>query len=143
MQLLEFTHEIHTNMQSTYQTDVLFIDFSKVFDRVPHCRLLAKLFSLNIGFLTLSRIRNFTLRQHYTSSGTFRSDLRDATPRGPQAPALGPMPFLIYNDNLPSNTSSFIPLFADDCLYTKLESPIDRQLLQNDLNTSTTGLSIA
>lgn len=58
-QLIEFTHDIHINMNQYTQTDAIFLDFSKAFDRVPHCRLLAKLSSLHIDSLTLSWIRNF------------------------------------------------------------------------------------
>ena len=42
-QLVNFIDEIQRSMNSQQQTDLLFIDFSKAFDTVPHKRLLNKL----------------------------------------------------------------------------------------------------
>lgn len=58
-QLIEFTHELHQNMDNGFQTDCIFIDFSKAFDHVTHTRLIAKLSSLHLDSLTTSWIRNF------------------------------------------------------------------------------------
>ena len=42
-QLIDFIDEIQKIMNARQQTDLLFIDFSKAFDTVPHRRLLNKL----------------------------------------------------------------------------------------------------
>ena len=42
-QPVDFIDEIQRSMNSRQQTDLLFIDFSKAFDTVPHKRLLNKL----------------------------------------------------------------------------------------------------
>ena len=42
-QLIEFVQDLADNMQCRRQTDVLIMDFSKVFDKVGHQRLLNKL----------------------------------------------------------------------------------------------------
>ena len=42
-QLVDFIDEIQQSMNSQQQTDLLFINFSKAFDTVPHIRLLNKL----------------------------------------------------------------------------------------------------
>ena len=42
-QLIDFINEIQRSMNARQQTDLLFIDFSKAFDTVPHRRLLNKL----------------------------------------------------------------------------------------------------
>ena len=42
-QLVDFIDEIQRSMNTRQQTDLLFIDFSKAFDTVPHERLLNKL----------------------------------------------------------------------------------------------------
>ena len=42
-QLIDFVDEIQQSINDRQQTDLIFIDFSKVFDTVPHTRLLNKL----------------------------------------------------------------------------------------------------
>ena len=42
-QLIQFTHDLVTNMQSGAQTDVILMDFSKTFDKVSHNKLIDKL----------------------------------------------------------------------------------------------------
>ncbi len=42
-QLLEAINDWVLNINNTYQSDVIFLDFSKAFDRVSHCKLIYKL----------------------------------------------------------------------------------------------------
>ena len=42
-QLIDFIDEVQRSMNARQQTDLLFLDLSKVFDTVPHRRLLSKL----------------------------------------------------------------------------------------------------
>lgn len=135
-QLLEFTTDLHSNMDANQQTDCIFLDFSKAFDRVAHSRLISKLSALHLDSLTLSWIRNFlSMRQQFTVANTFSSPLVDVTSGVPQGSVLGPLLFLIYINDLPVNISSRIRLFADDCIiYRSISSFNDHLALQNDLN---------
>lgn len=69
-QLFEFVTDLHLNLDSSIQTDVIYLDFAKAFDCVPHQRLLAKLSCLNLDPLALSWIHCFlTNRLQYTAVG--------------------------------------------------------------------------
>ena len=53
----------------------------------------------------------------------------------PQGTVLGPIPFLLHTNDLPSIVSSKVRLFADDCLiYRQIKSNNDQIELQRDLN---------
>ena len=48
---------------------------------------------------------------------------------------LGLVLFLIFINDLPENIRSSVRLFADDCVLSGNESPMDCQILQDDLNS--------
>jgi hypothetical protein len=58
-QLLTLTHELAKPLYSGIQQDLIILDFSKTFDKVPHQRLLSKLDLYGIRGTTLSWIKAF------------------------------------------------------------------------------------
>lgn len=135
-QLFEFTTDLHSNMNSNLQTDCIFLDFSKAFDRVPHCRLISKLSALRLDSLTLTWIRNFiSFRQQFTVVNNLASPFSSVSSGVPQGSVLGPLLFLIYINDLPSEITSCMRLFADDCIiYRSINSSNDHLTIQADLN---------
>lgn len=136
-QLAEFTYDIFNFMEDNLQVDVIFLDFSKAFDRVPHNLLLLKLSSLGIPINILRWIEHFLHgRMQYTTANNQRSSLASVTSGVPQGASLSPLLFLIYINDLPTNITSKLRLFTDDCvLYNPIRSTSDNNSLQHDLNT--------
>ena len=76
----------------------------------------------------LSSRKQFTLVNGETSTATL---IKYGVPQGS---ILGPLLFLLYINDLPSATSFFIKLFADDTSYapkTKISKPLKMMLIQN------------
>ena len=118
------------------QTNVIIIDFAKAFDKVPHRRLLYKLDYYVIRGSTHKWIssRPSERSQKVVLDGQ-ASDPVPVLSGVPQGSVLGPVLFLIFINDLPDNIRSSVRLFADDCvLYRNIKSPIDCQILQDDLN---------
>uniref|UniRef100_A0A131YPE6 Endonuclease/reverse transcriptase n=1 Tax=Rhipicephalus appendiculatus TaxID=34631 RepID=A0A131YPE6_RHIAP len=135
-QLFEFTTDLHLNLDSRFQTDVIYLDFSKAFDRVAHRRLISKLACLNLDTHVLSWIECFlTNRSQHTVIDNIQSSSSSVLSGVPQGSVLGPLLFLIFINDIPANISSSIRLFADDCvLYRRISSTNDQLILQEDLN---------
>ena len=120
------------------QTDVLIIDFAKTFDKEPHMRLLYKLEYYGIRGSTHKWISSWL-------SERSQKVVLDGQASDP-VPVLSDVPsprdrswdrsyFFFFINELPKNIRSSVRLFADDCvLYRDIKSPIDCQILQDDLN---------
>ena len=103
------------------------LDFSKVFDTVPHKELLNKLHSYGIegnihqwlsSFLQNHKIRVVVEGEH--------SDNAHVDSGIPQGTVLGPLLFLCHINDLPECVKSQVRLFADDCiLYREIKSQQD------------------
>lgn len=134
-QLFEFTTDLHLNLDSSFQTDVIYLDFSKAFDCVPHKRLVSKLSCLHLDPLILSWITCFlTDRVQFTCVGDRCSETTKVISGVPQGSVLGPLLFLIFINDLPTGISSPIRLFADDCvIYRRVTTTDDQSVLQKDL----------
>ena len=116
-QLLLLADDILKAMDEKKQVDLIFLDFCKAFDNVPHRRLLNKLKHYGITgnlvkwieqWLT-KRNQQVTLENHVSSKLTVKSGV-------PQGTVLGPLMFLMYINDIDENISSTVWLFADDCV---------------------------
>ena len=121
--------------------DIIYLDFEKAFDKVPHQRLLTQLSNFGIhgkihgwisSFLS-NRTQAVRVNEAVSSSAPVLSGV-------PQGSVLGPALFLIYVTNISDHIKNFTSLFADD---TKLFSYIldskdtdhNTSTLQEDINT--------
>jgi hypothetical protein len=134
-QLIQATHDWTEVLNRGGQTDVLLLDFSKAFDKVPHHRLSIKLDYYGIRGKTLHWIENFLSgREQCVAVNGTHSKWTPVTSGVPQGSVLGPTLFLVYINDIASDVSSTLRLFADDSiLYKEINSTDDQIQLQNDL----------
>lgn len=111
--------------------DVIYLDYSKAFDTVPHRRLVKKLESVGINGSLLNWIENFLngRKQRVVVNGVM-SRWIEVLSGVPQGSVLGPLLFLIFVSDIPSLIENSISLFADD---TKLYGKNCGTSLQDDL----------
>ena len=102
-------------IQKGNPVDVLYVDFKKAFDQVPHKRLLTKLKAYGITGKLLNWIYSFLVgRKQRVTINSFKSTWIDVVSRVPQGSVLGPIFFLIYINDLPhvlSNPCLLTPKF--------------------------------
>ena len=141
-QLVQFYHDLVSNLDRAVgrghrQTDVIVMDFAKAFDKVPHKRLLYKLDFYGIRGSTHKWIDSWlSERSQKVVLDGCASDPVPVLSGVPQGSVLGPVLFLIFINDRPDNIRSSVRLFADDCvLYRNVKSPLDCQILQDDLNS--------
>ena len=113
--LLEFYHAIFGAYDRSGSVDVVFLDFQKAFDKVPHRRLMAKVRALGIVGPVASWIQAWltSRKQRVVVSGT-PSGWSTVTSGVPQGSVLGPLLFLIYINDIDQGLVSKISKFADD-----------------------------
>ena len=137
-QLLSVLHEIGNLLDTRVQTDVIYLDFAKAFDRVDHHLLLWKLQRFGICGNLMKWFENYLSDryQRVTVLGATSPPLKVLS-GVPQGSILGPLLFLVYVNDLPQVVSSTsIALFADDTKCYRAIKTLDQvELLQKDLNS--------
>uniref|UniRef100_K7F105 Reverse transcriptase domain-containing protein n=1 Tax=Pelodiscus sinensis TaxID=13735 RepID=K7F105_PELSI len=133
--LLEFFEGINKHADKGDPVDIVYLDFQKAFDKVPHQRLLCKLHGHGIRGKVLSWIENWLKdrKQRVGINGKF-SDWRGVTSGVPQGSVLGPILFNLFINDLEKGVSSEVVKFADDTkLFRIVKTEADCEGLQEDL----------
>jgi len=119
-----------------YDVHIVYLDYRKAFDTVPHSRLLDKLKAIGIDDTMLACIKDFLL------SRRMRVCVRKSVSGWvlvvsgvPQVSVSGPLLFLVYVNDLPKWIVNSIRMFADDTnIWTVITTDQDIISLQSDLN---------
>ncbi|CAH8626797.1 unnamed protein product [Schistosoma haematobium] len=141
--LVDYLNDITLKRDSGLLVSVLFLDFKKAFDKVPHKRLLVKLKSFGIHNPLHSWFASFlTERKQMVKYNDCLSSPRPITSGVIQGSVLGPLLFLMYINDI-CNTIEFGKpyLYADDLkiVYSYKPETLSESVsqIQKDLNNLT------
>jgi hypothetical protein len=134
--LLEFLENVTKIVDEGHPVDIIYLDFSKAFDKVPHARLSTKLQAHGIT----GKIRRWI--EHWLADRKQRVVVRgkvskwaDVTSGVPQGSVLGPTLFLVFINDIDKEIAGSLLKFADDTkLIYKVPSPEAAFTLQEDLH---------
>jgi ribonucleases P/MRP protein subunit RPP40 len=140
--LLEFFEKVTEAADSGQSVDVVYLDFAKAFDKVPHARLLSKVEAAGIGGHVLLWIKDWLSdrKQRVVVNGKF-SGWRAVLSGVPQGSVLGPVLFNIFINDIDreATCNQILKKFADDTKIAQiLSSPNAVHELQATLDRLST-----
>ena len=114
-QLILVADIVSIRIEEGLDTDIVYLDLKKTFDKVSHMRLLTKLRAANIQGSIYDFIYDFLSDRKYrinvNGSLSSKSPVKSGIPQGS---ILGPLLFILFINDLPSNIVNHCMMFADD-----------------------------
>ena len=135
--VFEYTSDLYKNLNCSYETTAVYVNFRKAFDTVSHKILLNKLKTFGIGKKYQEILQNCLSDRHQrTLLNNVLSDQKPVPYVVSQGSILGPTLFLLYINDVVNNIENCsCYLYADDMvIYKPLNEPDSLRHLQNDIN---------
>ena len=133
--LLKFLNFTCNQVDSGEAVDVIYLDFQKALDKVPHKRLIRKVQADGVGGKILRWITNWlTDREQRVMIKQYSSQWSNVLSGVPQGPVLDPLLFVIYINDIDNSVISKLSKFADDTkVFNVVSRPDQVEVLKTDL----------
>lgn len=133
--LANIVQYIAEGIDERIQTDVVYTDFSKAFDRLDHGKLIMKLTSFGLSTPLIQLFTSYlTKRRQYVQFDGLQSIEYVATSGVPQGSNLGPLLFNVFINDITDVIDTKCLLFADDLkIFSKVRNTEDCQRLSQNL----------
>ena len=134
--LIEFNDQVGKWLDDGKSVDVLYLDFSKAFDKVDHGRLMVKLAAAGVKGKLWAWIKDWLSNRYQRVIVNGESSewlpVDSGTPQG--TVLAGPF-FTVFTKDIDESVRAFLRKFADDTkLAMIIENSHDAEMFQNDIN---------
>ena len=134
--IFDFFNEVYSLYDDTKAVDIIYLEFQKAFDKVPHKPLTCKVKDYGITENPIKWIGDWLWeRKQRVVINWKTSECIRVNSGVPQDSELGPILFILYINDIDEGITCKISKFHDDTkIADKVNWETQRQLMQNDVN---------